>query len=145
MESLYIINGGIHQILHLTDYGPAVWMPLGKCIFQDQSIIVSIRRVVDTLSFFIHNDILLIGKCRLRNSIFQVAHPVGFKPQGHFKCIFWYHLIIDRVVITRPAIELSSCSLNKSEQLILSHVLRLLKHHMFEKMCKSGFARDFTA
>ena len=94
MEGYYIFNCSICQIFHFTDNIPAVWMSFGKQILQNYIIIKSIRSIIDALSFFILNHVLLICKGSFCNSIFKETHSVGFHPQCHFKGIFWNHFII---------------------------------------------------
>ena len=69
MEILYIINSGIHQVLHFTNDIPAVRVSLGVYLCQNESFIVSVRCIVDALPLFIHYNILLICECSLCNCI----------------------------------------------------------------------------
>ena len=101
----------------------------------------SVRLVLDTLTTFVPDDILLIRKSRLIDLLEQISHAIGLEPQRQIQLIRWHGFeIVGPIEVSRPVEIARTGGLEQPNMGIGGHVLRALEHHVFEQMRESRAA-----
>ncbi len=99
----------------------------------------SIGLVLDALTPFVADHVLLIRQRGLIDLLEQVPHPIGFEPEGELDLIGGHGLEVVRAVVIGGAVQVTRASgLEQPDVRVGRHVLRALKHHVLEEVREPG-------
>ena len=120
-------------------------MILGKELVEDGFTNNAVRRVFVALSPLVPHHVLLIRKIGLIEIVGQIAHAVGFQPEGEFQLIGRKCFVVVGAVEIGCAVDVrGSGGFKVVEVRAARDMLGTFEHHMFEEMRKAGAARGFV-
>ncbi len=105
----------------------------------DIEIRVPVRLIVNALPPLLFHHGALVIHIGLRHR--QRTHAIGFEKQSKIELVLGQFLKIIRPVLVRRTVHPAAVIKDEDEMFALPHVLRSLKHHVFEKVCIPGVAR----
>src|SRR5690606_20957124 len=99
----YILKSCILKILQRPYHLPAVWVTFWIEVLVNYILGMTVRPVINSLSFFIFYNLFFLGKNRVCNRIDKIAKFICFCPDHFFHSVIWYCLeIIGPVAAGRP-------------------------------------------
>ena len=130
---LDVVQRGRRQILHRADRFPAVGMT-----FREAGLLQSLHDaavgLVLALALFVLDHAALLVQRRLINGSEQMAHAIGFHPQGHVQRRLRHRLEIVGAIQPGGAVHVGGADLLEGLEILAVVVLGLLEHQMFEQM-----------
>jgi hypothetical protein len=101
-------------------------------------------RLVVTLAFFVLHHPALLVEFRLGDGAEEMAHAVGFQPQGAVQRVARHRLEIVGAVEPGGGIEIRGAEALQRAQVFTVVVLRALEHQVLEQVGKAGAATHFV-
>ena len=98
--------------------------------------------IVDPLAAFFLHRVALVIQVGLRDV--QRAHAISLEKQSQIKLVFRQLLEVRGAVFICCAVHSAAVVQHLDKMFALSNILRALKHHVLEKMCKAGSAGPFV-
>src|SRR5690606_40561177 len=99
---------------------------------------VTVRPVINPLSFLIFYYLFLLGKNRLGNGIDKISKFIGFGPDHFFQGVVWYRLeIIGPVAAGRTIGSATTYTGTQFVKTSLAQVFRFKEKQVFKKMGKA--------